>query len=147
MWGTGYGAYWGVGAIPEALDIKWSYYQLLLTAHSGFVDLVLEIGTIPTVFWLLCMWMFLSFTRNSADPLSVAMIAYAMLHNCLETSFVHGIHFVWVLMLLGMMNILYTHANKPKLIVGFNEPKVSPGSPTPGSNNGTEVYAGAVRDG
>ena len=75
------------------------------------------------------------------------MIAYAMLHNCLETSFVHGIHFVWVLMLLGMMNILYTHANKPKLIVGFNEPKVSPGSPTPGSNNGTEVYAGAVRDG
>jgi len=113
MFGTGYGAYWGVGDIPEALDIKWSYYRFLHTAHSGFLDLVLEIGVIPTVFWMCAFWMFLSVTRNSADPMSLAIIAYAMLHNCLETSFGHGLHFVWVLMLLGIMNIAYTHAHQP----------------------------------
>ncbi len=113
MWGTGYGAYWGVGDVPEALDIKWSYYRFLNTGHSGFVDLVLEIGLIPTVFWMLGLWVFVASTRNSADPLSTALIAFALLHNCLETSFGHGLHFVWVLMLLSMMNILYTHAHKP----------------------------------
>jgi len=113
MFGTGYGAYWGVGDIPEALDIKWSYYRFLHTAHSGFLDLVLVIGVIPTVFWMVVLWMFLSITRNSSDPLSAAIIAYAMLHNCLETSFGHGLHFVWVLMILGIMNITYTHIHKP----------------------------------
>ncbi len=143
MWGTGYGAYWGVGAIPEALDIKWSYYQFLQTAHSGFIDLVLSIGLIPTVFWMLGLWMFLTFTRNSADPISIAMIAYAMLHNCLETSFAHGVHFVWVLMLLGMMNILYTHAHKPSFRRGFNETSIPGRDPVADSN----AYAGAVRNG
>ena len=119
MFGTGYGAYWGVGDIPEALDIKWSYYRFLHTAHSGFLDLVLEIGVIPTVFWMCALWMFLSVTRNSADPMSLAIIAYAMLHNCLETSFGHGLHFVWVLMLLGIMNIAYTHAHQPNFKARF----------------------------
>jgi len=138
MFGTGYGAYWGVGDVPEALDIKWSYYQLLHTAHSGFVDLALELGVIPTVFWLLALWIFLTFTRNSADPLSTAVIAYAMLHNCLETSFLHGLHFVWVLMVLGMMNILYTHAHKPDFRRGFgSNPAVSqPTSPVDGPASG-----------
>ena len=138
MFGTGYGAYWGVGDVPEALDIKWSYYQLLHTAHSGFVDLALELGVIPTVFWLLALWIFLTFTRNSADPLSTAVIAYAMLHNCLETSFLHGLHFVWVLMVLGMMNILYTHAHKPDFRRGFgSNPAVSqPTIPVDGSSSG-----------
>lgn len=113
MFGTAYGAYWGVGDVPEALDIKWSYYRLLHTAHSGFIDLCLELGVIPTVFWLLAFWVFLTMTRESADPLSAVVIAYAMLHNCLETSFLHGTHFVWVLMLIGVMNILYSHAHRP----------------------------------
>lgn len=143
LWGTGYGAYWGVGDIPESMDIKWSYYRFLHTAHSGFIDLVLELGLIPTVFWMLGLWMFLSFTRNSADPISVALIAYAMLHNCLETSFAHGVHFVWVLMVMAMMNILYTHAHKPNFRRGF-EAKNSPGvNPASESN----AYAGAVRNG
>ena len=119
MFGTGYGAYWGVGDIPEALDIKWSYYRFLHTAHSGFLDLVLGIGVIPTVFWIGALWMFLTVTRNSADPLSASIIAYAMLHNCLETSFGHGLHFVWVLMLLGLMNIAYTHAHQPNFKARF----------------------------
>lgn len=143
LWGTGYGAYWGVGAIPEALDIKWSYYQFLHTAHSGFIDLVLELGLIPTVFWMLGLWMFLSFTRNSADPISIAMIAYAMLHNCLETSFAHGVHFVWVLMVLAMMNILYTHAHKPNFRRGYGESSGLANSPV----SEADAYAGAVRNG
>ncbi len=156
MFGTGYGAYWGVGDVPEALDIKWSYYQLLHTAHSGFVDLALELGVIPTVFWLIALWLFLSFTRNSADPLSTAIIAYAMLHNCLETSFLHGLHFVWVLMILGMMNILYTHAHKPNFRRGFgaqsaqSPPTVSATNPVTGLDprvrGGTGQILGVTRD-
>lgn len=115
MFGTAYGAYWGVGDVPEALDIKWSYYQLLHTAHSGFVDLCMELGVIPTAFWLLLFAVFLVMTRNSSDPISATMIAYGMLHNCLETSFLHGLHFVWVIMIVAIMNILYTHAQKPAL--------------------------------
>ena len=144
MFGTGYGAYWGVGAVPEALDIKWSYYQLLHTAHSGFVDLALELGVIPTVFWLIALWIFLSFTRNSADPLSTAVIAYAMLHNCLETSFIHGLHFVWVLMVLGMMNILYTHAHKPDFRRGFGaKPADTPPPVSPAAGLDPRVRGGA----
>jgi len=146
MFGTGYGAYWGVGDVPEALDIKWSYYQLLHTAHSGFVDLAMELGVIPTVFWLIALWLFLSFTRNSADPLSTAIIAYAMLHNCLETSFIHGDHFVWVLMVLGMMNILYTHSHKPDFRRGFGAKPVfaPPGSPAVGLDPRVRGGAGQI---
>ncbi len=142
FFGTGYGAYWGVGDIPEALDIKWSYYRFLHTAHSGFIDLVLELGVVPTVFWMLGLWMFLSFTRNSADPLSISMIAYAMLHNCLETSFAHGLHFVWVMMILGMMNILYTHAHKPNFTRRFGANHATGVDPSPPAN----AFAGAVRN-
>jgi|GEM_PF-2429091 len=118
--GTGYGAYWGVGQVPEAMDIKWSYYQFLQTAHSGFVDLVLQFGTALTVFSLAALWFFLLRTKDSADPLSMSFIAYAMLHNCLETSFLHGMHFVWIIMLLGILNISYTHASKHGYNVGSN---------------------------
>lgn len=113
MFGTAYGAYWGVGDIPEALDIKWSYYQFLHTAHSGFVDLCMELGVVPTVMWLLIFWAFLTATKGSSDPISQALIAYGMLHNCLETSFLHGVHFVWVMMLISIANILYSHARTP----------------------------------
>jgi O-antigen ligase len=119
MFGTAYGAYWGVGDVPEALDIKYSYFQLLHTAHSGFVDLCMELGVIPTVFWLLMLIVFIIVTRNASDPLSSVIIAYALLHNCLETSFVHGIHFVWVIMVMAMMNILYTQSRKPNLDAAF----------------------------
>lgn len=119
MFGTGYGAYWGVGTVPEALDIKYSYYQLLHTAHSGFVDLCMEMGVVPTVFWLIMLMVFLIVTRNASDPMSLALVAYALLHNCLETSFVHGIHFVWVIMVMAMMNILYTQVQKPNLDSAF----------------------------
>lgn len=137
MFGTAYGAYWGVGAVPEALDIKYSYYQLLHTAHSGFVDLCMEMGVIPTVFWLLMFLVFLIVTRNASDPMSSALIAYAMLHNCLETSFVHGLHFVWVVMIIAMMNILYTQAQKPNLDAAFRAIRASgaaiPPKPATGS--------------
>lgn len=119
MFGTAYGAYWGVGSVPEALDIQYSYYQLLHTAHSGFVDLCMELGVIPTVFWLLMLLVFLIFTRNASDPMSSVIVAYALLHNCLETSFVHGLHFVWVIMVMAMMNILYSQAQKPNLDAVF----------------------------
>ncbi len=119
MFGTAYGAYWGVGEVPEALDIKYSYYQLLHTAHSGFVDLCMQMGVIPTTFWLLMLIVFVIVTRNASDPMSSALIAYALLHNCLETSFVHGLHFVWVIMVMAMMNILYTQGQKPNLDAVF----------------------------
>lgn len=119
MFGTAYGAYWGVGDIPEALDIKWSYYRFLHTAHSGFVDLCMELGVIPTVFWLLMFLAFLIITRNASDPISASIIAYGMLHNCLETSFLHGLHFVWVMMVISIMNILYSQAQKPNLDAKF----------------------------
>lgn len=119
MFGTAYGAYWGVGGIPEALDIKWSYYQFLHTAHSGFVDLCMELGVIPTVFWLLVFWAFLVVTKDSSDPISQALLAYGMLHNCLETSFLHGLHFVWVMMVISIANILYSHARRPDLDAKF----------------------------
>lgn len=119
MFGTAYGAYWGVGDVPEALDIKWSYYRFLHTAHSGFVDLCMELGVIPTVMWLLAFLSFLFITRNASDPISSALIAYGMLHNCLETSFLHGLHFVWVIMIIAIMNILYTQARKPNLDANF----------------------------
>lgn len=119
MFGTAYGAYWGVGDIPEALDIKWSYYRFLHTAHSGFMDLCLELGVIPTVMWLLVFLSFLIITRNASDPISTTLIAYGMLHNCLETSFLHGLHFIWVMMIVAIMNILYTQAKKPNLDAHF----------------------------
>ena len=136
MFGTAYGAYWGVGAVPEALDIKYSYYQLLHTAHSGFIDLCMEMGVIPTVFWILMMIVFVVVTRNSSDPLSSVLIAYGLLHNCLETSFVHGLHFVWVIMVMAMMNIIYTQAQKPNLDSAFRAIRErrteQPPAPAPG---------------
>ena len=62
---------------------------------------------------------FMMLTRNSSDPMSAVLIAYALLHNCLETSFVHGLHFVWVIMVMAMMNILYSQAQRPNLDVVF----------------------------
>ena len=79
----------------------------------------MELGVIPTVFWLVVFLVFLVVTKSSSDPISQALIAYAMLHNCLETSFLHGLHFVWVMMVISIANILYSQASKPDLEAEF----------------------------
>lgn len=112
MFGTGYGAYWGVGKVPEALDIQWSYYRLLNTGHSGFVDLCMEIGVIPTAVLLSILGAFIVLARESTDAISGTLLTFALLHNCLETSFLHGMHFVWVIMLIALFNIICTSSQK-----------------------------------
>jgi len=121
MFGTAYGAYWGVGAVPEALDIQWSYYRLLQTGHSGFVDLCMELGVVPTVFLLLALVGFIVMLGSKSDAMSSTLIAFALLHNCLETSFLHGMSFMWVIMLVAMFNILYTCTQRPSYSQAFRQ--------------------------
>jgi len=104
---------------------------IIVFIPSGFVDLCMELGVIPTVIWLVIFWVFLVVTRNASDPISTSLIAYGMLHNCLETSFVHGLHFVWVIMLIAMMNILYTQARKPNLEANFRAIREAKRNPEP----------------
>lgn len=137
MFGTGYGAYWGVGSVPAALDIKWSYYQLLHTGHSGFVDLCMEIGVIPTALLLVVLGAFIVVTRESTDAISATLLTFALLHNCLETSFLHGMHFVWVIMLIAIFNILCTSSQKIGAGARLRRPASARRKPIGGAASGT----------
>jgi O-antigen ligase len=137
MFGTGYGAYWGVGKVPEALDIQWSYYQLLNTGHSGFVDLCMEIGVIPTTALLVILGAFIVLARESTDAISGTLLTFALLHNCLETSFLHGMHFVWVIMLIALFNILCTSSQKFGIVTRMRRPASARRKSIGGAASGT----------
>lgn len=85
--GVGYGAYWSTGTIREVFDVKWSFLQVLNSAHNGYIHVLTNIGVIGfIIFMLLTMYKLIRFWRFFM-LWELSLIVFVLWHSVTETDF------------------------------------------------------------
>jgi len=91
--GYGYGAYFGVGQIPEYIDDPWSYIRYLNSAHNSYVELMLQLGWLPTLV-VLCI-LFAAVFRVDSKCAYLCLLTVGI-HSITESSILRDAHVMWV---------------------------------------------------
>lgn len=95
--GHGYGAYFGTGVIPYALDDTWSYIRFLNSAHNGYLELLLQLGSILSLFVMFIIYKLVCYTEN---PICFLVASIILIHNITESSVIRDQHVIWSLLVL-----------------------------------------------
>ncbi|MGU8484212.1 O-antigen ligase family protein [Clostridium perfringens] len=93
LFGTGYETFWGYNEVLEQ-NIMQYYYPILhkriIGAHNGFLDLILQIGIIGTIFFLYVLWSYgkkANFLKNNISKTFFYMyIVYLLMFFITERS-------------------------------------------------------------
>ena len=101
--GNGYGAYWGVGNIPLAFDIRDSYLRFINQSHNGYLDLYLQIGFIGLVIFSLLLYFFVRRNYEKLPFYLKYIFIFSLIHNFTESSLLRDTHFVWFFLLICMI--------------------------------------------
>jgi len=114
--GYGYGAYFSTSIIPHFFDVENSFLQLITSAHNGYLELILQVGTIGTMLIAIVAYMVMSSASNYY--ISAAMII-PIIHNITESSFFRDQNIVWV-MFMALVTVTF-FIKESKLKGSFNE--------------------------
>lgn len=101
--GNGYGAYWGVGNIPLAFDIRDSYLRFINQSHNGYLDLYLQIGFIGLVIFSLLLYLFVCSNYGKLPFYLKYVFIFSLIHNFTESSLLRDTHFVWFFLLICLV--------------------------------------------
>ena len=105
IFGSGFGAFWGVGYGAANLTSIYTYIHLLNQAHNGYIDVIASLGVVGLA---LCLMVFVCAAAASEqfrreDPYLYRFIwfllLYAFLHNLMESSTLVQFNSVWHLTL------------------------------------------------
>lgn len=114
--GYGYGAYFSTSVIPHFFDVENSFLQLITSAHNGYLELILQVGSLGTIFIAITSYMVVS--SASHYYISAAMII-PIIHNITESSFFRDQNIVWV-MFMALVTVAF-FIKEIKLKGSFNE--------------------------
>jgi len=101
--GNGYGAYWGVGNIPLAFDIRDSYLRFINQSHNGYLDLYLQIGFIGLIIFSLLLYFFVRSNYGKLPFYLKYIFIFSLIHNFTESSLLRDTHFVWFFLLICLV--------------------------------------------
>jgi O-antigen ligase len=95
--GYGYGGYFGTGSIPFYFDDDFSFIKRITTAHNGYLELILQLGYILTLF-VLCFIAYL--IKGFSYGWQVSAMAIPIIHNLTESSIFRDQNMIWLLCLI-----------------------------------------------
>lgn len=101
--GSGYGAFWGIGASSPALSSPIPFIRLLNQAHNGYLDIHVQTGIIGLSLFVVSVIHVLVLLINArinslpGSFLYWSIIYFAILHNLLESTAWRGPVPVWVM--------------------------------------------------
>lgn len=100
--GSGYGAFWGVGKVPELFDIQYSFLAYLNQAHNGYIDVCLQIGVVGFIFFMYFIYTIASALKyvRSGQYILWSLFLFALLHNITESSFLRDAAFSWFILII-----------------------------------------------
>ena len=105
--GSGYGSFWDIGDGGPMPRYASGWLALLYTAHSGYLDILVQTGTVGLVLTVLgvVVWPFVALLSRPLAPgvprvLIASFLTFFVLHNILETSFFDRANPVWVVALV-----------------------------------------------
>lgn len=113
FYGHGYGAFFGTGKVPDALNIKLSFLRTLNQSHNGFLDLALQIGFPLTV--LLVSLIFTLARRLDLKNLYMAGIVL-FIYSVSEAPIYRDQQPIWITFLI-ILSWALVEASKPKFDV------------------------------
>lgn len=94
LFGTGYETFWGFNENLERIIMNKYYYVLnsrIVGAHNGFLDLILQIGVVGTIFFIILLWNSgrkLKFVSdNIVSSLGITYFVYLFIFFMTERSF------------------------------------------------------------
>lgn len=97
--GVGYGAYWSTGTVREIFDVKWSFLQVLNSAHNGYIHVLTNFGIIGYLFFmLLTIYKLIRFWRYLM-LWELSLIAFILWHSLTETDFLYFKH-MWIVFVM-----------------------------------------------
>lgn len=95
--GYGYGSYFEVGVIPFILDDDYSFLKYINSAHSGYLQLLLQFGVIGC-FLIYCI--FIATVLNMKSRYLTAGIILPLIHNITEASIFRDTNMIWLFMII-----------------------------------------------
>lgn len=95
--GYGYGSYFEVGVIPFILDDDYSFLKYINSAHSGYLQLLLQFGLIGC---LLIFCIFIATTLSVKSRYLTASLILPLIHNITEASIFRDTNMIWFFMII-----------------------------------------------
>ncbi len=93
LFGYGYGAYFSNGSIPYFFDDDWSFLKHIASAHSGYIDVLIQYGVIFSTAVIVCIYKLSSGVKNVW--LSSAFII-PVIYNFSESTFLRDQSMMWL---------------------------------------------------
>ena len=142
--GWGYQSFWlaGPGA-PSIVDAP-SWVKTMPDGHNGYVDTKLELGYVGLVFLLVFIIATLHGVGRVANRhparawLVLSLALYVILYNFLESLWMRGFEFLWVVFLILAAEIARYWRPFPMARVAYRSRSPTPGSPGP--SPGARIY-------
>jgi exopolysaccharide production protein ExoQ len=131
--GWGYQSFWLVPDSPSVAAPGW--VKMMPNAHNGYYDTMLETGYVGLVFLLVFIIATLHAVGRVAEPdparaqLLLSLALFVILYNFLESLWVRGFEFLWVVFVIVAAEIgRYWHPF-PLKRAGYRSGSLRPGSP------------------
>ncbi len=116
--GWGFGSFWAVGDLSQAVIHHDTFAAEFAQAHNGYIDIVASSGIVGLVLILfVILGPFAYLWRDESNRVSphlyqpiitaYALLTFMILHNLTESSFGTGLHRVW---LIGLFAIVTLHS-------------------------------------
>lgn len=114
--GFGYGSFWAVGDKAPALREASEQVARYTEAHNGFLDVMVSVGTVGLALSVAALfrpfigiWSYRpgALTSESQDVvlLAMALLAFGIGHNALESSLLQGTGALWALMVVAVLTL------------------------------------------
>lgn len=91
--GYGYGVFFSNGTIPYFFDDDWSFLKHIASAHSGYIDILIQYGVLFSSIVILCVYKMSSDVKNCW--LSAAFII-PIIYNFTESTFLRDQSMMWL---------------------------------------------------
>lgn len=96
IFGYGYGSYFGVPEIPYFFDDSHSFIKFITSTHNGYIDLMLQVGTLISLF-IMCL--FFKAASYINDKYFFAALILPVVHNFTESSVARDDSMVWLFLI------------------------------------------------
>lgn len=100
--GSGYGAFWGTGKVPELFDVEFSFLPFINQAHNGYIDLMLQLGIIGLILFMYLVYVVAVKLKKVSNykHLLFSFFLFTMLHNITESSFLRDTALTWFIFVI-----------------------------------------------
>ena len=143
--GWGYQSFWLVGPDAPSIVEAWGWIKDMPNAHNGYYDTMLEMGYVGLAFLIIFIIATLHAVGRVADRdpararLVLSLALYIILYNYLESLWMRGFEFLWVVFVILAAEIGRYWQPVPLTTAAYGSRTPRPGSPGPSRGGGLGI--------